>query len=87
MLSIFLLLCWFVKFEDILYDKQSYYYLGDGEVEADVDDDEEEEKVEGTDHEEGLLQQTPLLEAVVQLKHAQTSCQYFILSAVICDRF
>ena len=42
-------------------------YLWDGEVEADQDDDGDKEEVEGSHHEEGLLQEEELLECVVEL--------------------
>ena len=42
-------------------------YLGNGKVQAHIDDDHQEEQVEGTNHQEGLLQQQKALECVVQL--------------------
>ena len=48
--------------------------LGDCEVHPDDGDDQQEEKVEGSHHQQGLLQQKDALKVVVQLEKEEVQC-------------
>lgn len=55
----------------VVKGKVSFWYLGDGEVQAHIDDDGEEEDIEGPNHQQRLLQHEDLVEGVMHLRRGQ----------------